>query len=135
MNTLVVDDDFLCRKLLQKILSPYGECDIAVNGEEALSAFEIALNEESPYNLICLDIMMPNLDGQETLKRIRQIESERGIGGLDGVKIIMVTALKDGKNILGAFKAGCETYIIKPITREKILTELEKLRLIATGIQ
>ena len=132
MNALIVDDDFLCRKLLQSILSPYGESHIAVDGEEAVSAFEMALDEGNPYDLICLDIMMPNLDGQETLKRIRKIEEERGIGGLDGVKIIMVTALKDGKNILGAFKAGCETYIIKPISKEKVLLELDKLGLLTS---
>ena len=130
MNTLIVDDDFLCRKLLKKILSPYGECDIAMDGEEAISAFEMALDEGKPYDLICLDIMMPNLDGQQALKRIRQIEDNKKIQGLDGVKIIMVTALKDGKNILTAFKEGCETYLIKPITREKILVELEKLSLL-----
>ena len=130
MNTLIVDDDFLCRKLLQNILSPYGECDIAMDGEEAISAFEMALEEGNPYDLICLDIMMPNLDGQQALKRIRQIEDKKRIQGLDCVKIIMVSALKDGRNILTAFKEGCETYLIKPVTKDKIVSELEKLGLL-----
>ena len=80
MKTLIVEDEFTSRRLLQKILAAYGECDIAIHGKEALEAFRLARDEREPYDLICLDIMMPEMDGQETLKMIRKTEEEMGIG-------------------------------------------------------
>ncbi|HBN09144.1 MAG TPA: response regulator, partial [Cyanobacteria bacterium UBA8530] len=61
MRILIVEDDFTSRRLLQKILAPYGECEIAINGKEAVSAVELAWGEDAPYHLICLDIMMPEM--------------------------------------------------------------------------
>jgi two-component system, chemotaxis family, chemotaxis protein CheY len=63
MRCLIVEDDFVGRKLMQKYLSDYGECDVAVDGEEAVEAFRQAVENETPYDLICLDIMMPNMNG------------------------------------------------------------------------
>lgn len=115
---------------MQKFLSPYGVCDMAVDGEEALEAFKIAMKEQEPYDLICLDIMMPKKDGQTVLKEIRQFEEEHNITGLGGVKVIMTTALNDPKNILEAFKSQCEAYIPKPISKHKLLEEMRALNLI-----
>ena len=129
MKTLIVDDDFFCRKLLKKFLSPYGECDMASGGDDAILAFKTALDEGNPYDLICLDIMMPNMDGHAVLREIRRIESEMSIEGLEGVKIIMISALSDSKNIMNAFKSGCESFIVKPIDKNKVFFELEKLGL------
>lgn len=132
MRILIVEDEFGSRKLLHKFLSPYGACDMAVDGEEAVDAFEAAIRENSPYDLICLDIMLPKRDGQEVLKEIRQIEQEHDIIGMKGVKVIMTTALNDPKNILEAFKSQCEAYIPKPISRQKLIEELHNLKLIST---
>ena len=130
MKILIVEDDFASRKMLQKYLSPYGECDVVVDGQEALDAFSLALTEETPYDLICLDIMLPKIDGQDVLRQIRTIEKEKGIEGLDGVKIIMTTALGDTKNIMDAFKNQCEGYLQKPIERVRLIQEIRKLKLI-----
>jgi two-component system chemotaxis response regulator CheY len=130
LKILIVEDDFYTRRLLQRILSPFGECDIAVNGEEALEAYRNSLDEEFAYDLICLDILMPVLDGQETLKQIREMEEYREIYGADGVKIIMVTVLDDNKNILQAFRTGCEGYITKPIDKNKLSAKIEELGLL-----
>jgi len=130
MKSLVVEDDFAARKLMQRWLSQVSDCDIAVNGIEAVDAFNEALKEGVPYDLVCLDIMMPQMDGHQALEAIRQIESEQGIVGLDSVKVIMTTALDDSKHVLGAFREGCEGYIVKPIEKQKLLTEMEKLGLI-----
>jgi two-component system chemotaxis response regulator CheY len=130
MKTLVVEDDFVARKILQKMLSPFGQCDIAINGVEALEAFDLAHSESEPYDLICLDIRMPELDGHAALKELRNRESERGILGLDGVKIVMTTGLDDKESILSAFREGCEAYITKPIEREKLFAKLSSMGLI-----
>ena len=103
MKILIVEDDFASRKILQSLLTPYGSCDIAIDGEEAMYAFTLAHKENTLYDLVCLDIMMPKMDGHQVLKEIRKFEAQKEIGGSDGVKVIMVTALNDPKNIMDAF--------------------------------
>ncbi len=126
MKILVVEDDFASRKLMQKLLAQYGECDVAVDGREALRAMKIAWNERNAYDAVFLDIMLPHMDGQDVLKEIRKLEEERGIMGLEAVKVIMTTALDDSKNIMGAFRSQCEGYLVKPITGEKIKRALSE---------
>ena len=131
MKALVVEDDFASRKLLQKILSPFGEVDIAVNGIEALNAFTKAMEDGTPYDLICMDIMMPELDGQEALKRIRAIEREKDISSAQEAKVIMTTALDDPKNVVEAYyKGGATSYVPKPIDKQMLLHLLKNLSLI-----
>lgn len=130
MKSLVVDDDFFCRRILQTILSGYGETHVAVDGKEAIFAFEQAHAEEAPYDVICLDIMMPEMDGQEVLKTIRELEAKKNILGNDSVKIIMTTALDDSDNIKKAFREQCESYLIKPISKSKLLKILTDFGLI-----
>lgn len=130
MRILIVEDDFTARRLLQYHLSPYGTCDIAVDGNEAVEAFRMALDQNEPYDLICLDIMMPNMDGREALKQIRKIEEEFGTGGLDMTKVIMTTALDDAKSIVGSFMDQCEAYLIKPISKANLIEKIKELGLI-----
>ena len=127
MKTLVVEDDFASRKLMQRYLSPFGECDVVVDGQEAVEAFELALMENKAYDLICLDIMLPKKDGQQVLKEIRELEKKRNIIGSDSVKILMTTALGDAKNVMEAFRSQCEGYLQKPVGREQIVRELREL--------
>jgi len=120
MKSLVVDDDFFSRRILQTILSNYGECHVAIDGQEALFAFEQAISEGEPYSAVCLDIMMPEMDGQQALNKMRKFEEKKGIFGFDGAKIIMTTALDDSENIKKAFREQCEAYLIKPISKSKL---------------
>ena len=78
MRTLIVEDDFTSRLLLQTFLSRYGECHIAVNGKEAVAAFRAARESGQWYDLICMDIMMPEMDGQTAVKEIRALEEAGG---------------------------------------------------------
>jgi len=128
MKVLIVEDDFISRKVMLGLLSTFGECDIAANGLEALEAFVLALNEGEKYDLITLDIMMPELSGQEVLKKIRQIEIDRG---LTPTNIIMTTALHDSGSIMSAFKSQCDGYICKPISKDKLVEKLVEIGLIA----
>lgn len=130
MRILIVEDDFASRKFLSKFLSAYGDCDITVDGIEGLEAFMLAWDEGNPYDLICLDIMMPNLDGEKTLEMIRKIEKEKGITEEERVKIIMTTALGETDRVFKAFESGCEAYATKPIDTEKLVEVLKKLGLI-----
>ena len=130
MRILLAEDDFASRKFMDKFLSKYGECEITVDGEEAVDAFMMALEDEEPYDLICLDIMMPVMDGYQVLKAIRNIEAERGIAKEDRVKVIMTTALNEERNVKMAFVLGCEAYSGKPIDEQKFEKVLQKLNLI-----
>ena len=111
-------------------LEKYGECDITVDGEEAVDAFIMALEDGEPYDLVCLDVMMPVIDGYQALKAIRDIEKDHGIAGDDRVKIIMTTALNEERNVKKAFEMGCTVYCGKPIDVEKFQMILKKLELI-----
>jgi len=127
MRFLIVDDDRLCRVLLEAILQRYGQCDMACDGDEAIEQVRKAMDSGRPYDLVCLDIMMPNRDGHQTLDAIREIEAERGILGSDGVKVIMATALADSKHCVRAFREGCESYVTKPINKRTLLQQVESL--------
>lgn len=130
MKSLIVDDDFFSRRILQTILANYGESHVAVNGKEALFAFDQALAEDQPYDIVCLDIMMPEMDGQEVLRNIRQIEKNKNITADKSVKIVMTTALDDSDSIRKAFREQCESYLIKPISKSKLLKILTDFELI-----
>ncbi|UZP65956.1 response regulator [Desulfovibrio mangrovi] len=131
MRFLIVEDDFTSRKFMQSILSPYGECDIAVNGREAVEAFMASL-EGPEYDLICLDIMMPEMDGQEALRHIREIEKSKGIRSADEVKVVMTTALDDPKNVVEAYyKGGATSYVPKPIDRHLFIQLLKNLGILS----
>lgn len=127
MRILIAEDDFVSGKLMETLLSSYGQTSIAVNGQQAIEMFQDALDEKEPYKLICLDIMMPLMNGQDVLREIRAKELEKNIQGLDSAKIIMVTALSDFNNISKAFREQCDAYLVKPIEREKVVQTIEKL--------
>jgi len=131
MKTLIVEDDYLARSLLSSMLSEYGICDYAVNGQEALEKIAVAMSAEDPYDLICLDIMMPVLDGQQTLTKLRKLEKQAGITQNNRVKVIMVTAIDNEENIIQAFKDGkCDAYLTKPVDRTKLIININQLGLI-----
>lgn len=131
MRILVADDESTCYTVIEGILSPFGECDIATNGSDAVQAYKNALEQGKPYSLICMDIMMPDMDGQTALKEIRKIEKEKDLRSSDKVKVIMTTALEDQKNVIEAFyRGGAASYIVKPIEKQKLIDEVRKLGLI-----
>ena len=130
MKILIAEDDMASRKFLYKFLSTYGECDVTVDGMEAIDAFLLAWEEDNPYDLICLDIMMPKLDGLRALKTIRDFELHREIVEARRAKIIMTTALNAQQTVLNSFEAGCEAYAAKPIDTEKLLEVIKKLGLL-----
>jgi two-component system chemotaxis response regulator CheY len=130
VKILIAEDDFASRKFMLRFLSQYGECDITVDGMEAVDAFTMALESNEPYDLVCLDIMMPALDGYQALKGIRDVEKEKGIPEEKQAKIIMTTALSEGRNVTKAFELGCVAYAGKPIDQTKFENVLKKLELI-----
>lgn len=133
MRALVIDDRDTNRLLLLKFLSPWMEGDAAADGEDGVEAFEEALHEGKPYKLVCLDVMMPGMDGHETLVKIRQIEKDAQIPPQDQAKILMTTAVDSPNSVNEATRLGANGYLVKPVRKTSLVEELEKLDLISTG--
>ena len=130
MKILLAEDDFVTRKFMLNFLSKYGECDVAVDGLEAVEAFALAFEDGEPYDLVCLDIMMPVMDGYQALKEIRDVEKKMNIPEEKAVKVIITTALNDERNGKMAFELGCSVYSGKPINQERFEKALIKLGLV-----
>jgi len=129
MRALIVEDEFLSRKVLRSFLMTLFEVDIVVNGREAVEAFKLSHSEGHPYDLILMDIMMPEVDGIEALQKIRTIEIQNDYR--PKVKVIMTTALDDPQTVIKTFYDGeASAYIVKPVAKDKLYGELEKLGLL-----
>lgn len=130
MRILIVDDDCLNATLIKTILRKYGECSFAENGVVALELFNNAVNENMRYDLILMDIMMPELDGLTTVEKIRETEKCLNIFGVERSKILMLTALNDFEDIRTAFENQADGYLVKPIKKPQLINEMQKLGLI-----
>jgi two-component system chemotaxis response regulator CheY len=129
MKTLVIEDDFTSRLLLQEILQSYGPVHLAVNGSEAVDAFRRSLDEGSAYDLVCLDIMMPEMDGYEALSEMRRLEQQFGINVETQSKIIMVTTVDEIHGIRKAFYELCDAYLVKPVAKANLLKQVRSFGL------
>lgn len=130
MKILIAEDDATSRKYLVKILSEYGRCDQVIDGLEVIDAYMMSVKDESPYDLICLDIMMPNVDGVRALKAIRELERKQGLVAENQAKIIMTTVLAESDFVQSAFDNGCDAYLPKPIDRTKLIGVIKELGLL-----
>lgn len=128
MRILVAEDDSVSRNFLLKILSEYGECDTTIDGLEALDAFLLSLKENKPYDVVCLDIMMPKVDGVKALKTIRQLEQKNHIPPENRTKVIMITALGETNYVKQSFEFGCDAYVAKPLDIAQLAKVMENFR-------
>ena len=132
LKFLIVEDECISRTLLKEMLTPFGECHTATNGDDAVDVLRHSYDEPgSQYDVVCLDIMMPGKNGHDVLKELRKIETNKGIRGVNATKVFMVTALDDSKNIMEAMVEGrCQAYLTKPVSRMKLEEQLRTLHLI-----
>lgn len=119
MKILIIDDEFVSRVKLQKILLSYGSCHLACNGEEAMQAFVSAHEDGAPYDLATVDINLPDIKGQELVDQFRQYEKANKLFHKE-IKVLMVSIMTDSKNIMSSFKKGCEGYLSKPFNPEQV---------------
>lgn len=133
MRILIIDDDPVSLAKLSVLLKKYGECDTAFSGTEAIEKFKKAHEDYLPYNLISLDINMPDMTGQEVLEHIHRWELDNKINEIgERAKIIMVTAMHDMENLVTSFKKGCDGYLTKPFDTGKLRETLSKIGIRAT---
>lgn len=130
MRVLVVEDEKVSSKMLEGILKPYGVCVSSESSEDGFELFMTALEAGEPFDVICLDVGLPGLDGIELLDEIRHTEEEKGIIGEAGAKVFVVSGACDLNTFVDASEAGCTTFLCKPIDAKKILSELRRFKLI-----
>ena len=106
MKTLVVDDELVSRKKLQKIMDTLGQCEVAENGEVAL---KIAMSENPP-DLILLDIIMPGIDGYEVCRRLKADKRTSNI------PVIFISAQSEQEDETKGLGLGAVDYITKPFS-------------------
>jgi len=135
LKTLVVEDEFVSQLVLYEILAAFGTVDVASDGKEAVELFQEALQRSERYDAVFLDIMMPVMDGVQTLEELRRLEYAQNIRGARASKIVMTTAINDMQQIFHAFRLQCDAYIVKPIAKPKVLYQLKKLHLITAQQQ
>ena len=135
MRILVAEDVKLIQKMLRRLLEPYGEITIAATGKEAYQEFQKTLQNKNYFDLICLDINIPEINGLDVLKNIRAAEKLNHVPLKDRAKIVIVSSSNDADVVMKAIKFGCDGYIVKPFSKEKIVAELGKLNLLNEASQ
>ena len=129
MRTLVVDDELVSRKKMIKILNTFGPCDSVQNGKAAISVIKTAVEESNQYNLITLDISMPDISGTQVLTAIREIEDDHELTTEKKAKILMVTSHSDIETVK-ACAGKCNGYVVKPFNKELLVEKMTKINLL-----
>ena len=134
LKALIVEDDFITRHLEADMLRPYADCDVAVSGNEALEAIKRAFNGDDLYDLIILDILLPDINGNSVLSGLRDEERKRGIGGLDRARVIIVSNVDDIETVRETFREQADAYLVKPVDREVLQSTLLRLGSISRSL-
>lgn len=132
MKCLIVEDDPVSSLALGQMISKYGTFDAVDNGQTAVDLFRVGHEANSPYDLIIMDILVPGIDGLQSVLNIRKIEESMNISLTQRVKVIMTTALVDPRTVMKAlYEADANSYLAKPIKLQKFEHALRTLKLIS----
>jgi two-component system, chemotaxis family, chemotaxis protein CheY len=123
---LTVDDEIVSRTKMQTLLTPFGDCQVAESGHAAIDCFQSTIAQKESFDLVTLDINMPDMDGEKVLKAIREIENQNNIPTQNRTKILMVTCEANKERVLLCHAAGCDDYIIKPFNIHTLQLKMEQ---------
>ena len=116
-TVLIVDDEDALREFAAKLIEKRGYGVLtAANGADALAV----LKSGARIDLVVLDVMMPGLDGLQTLEQIRQLE-------IENLFVILLTARSDDAEVLGGYKRGADYYITKALKPAELLNVIDYL--------
>lgn len=120
-RVLVAEDNHELCILIQNELSPYFEVDRASNGVEALELLKAAAGSDHPYDLLVSDVMMPQMNGFELTRQIRADKE------IEGLPVILLTALTDEEQMQKGITVGADAYIEKPFSPKRLTIQAVKL--------
>lgn len=127
MRFLIVDDDTSIHMYLQSVLAPYGECDCVLGGKEGVAAFAQAREDGAPFDVVLMDILMPDMTGHQAAMLMRDMEKKSGVTRQDQFTLVMITSLVDDANVSSAFfEAEATCYIVKPLDKAEVIAELKQ---------
>ncbi|MBF0399608.1 MAG: response regulator [Magnetococcales bacterium] len=123
LKTLIIDDHPASIAILKNMLADVCECFVATRGQRGIELFEQSQSSGKPFEVILLDIIMPGLDGIETLKQIRKLERDSPTAQQTApVRIIMQTSSEDPDDYNASHLEGkCSGFINKPYSRDAIM--------------
>lgn len=128
MKALVVDDQDINREILSMMLEEFATVTTAGSGKEAIDAVAAAIDQNEPYDLICMDISMPTMRGHEAMQQIRALEGKKQVRRSIA---FMVTASSDPEDMVAALVLGeCDDYLPKPVMRRTFVELMQKHGLI-----
>lgn len=131
MKILLVEADFVSRMLLQRALGAYGAVDVATNALEGLAAFEFAIKQTRPYQLVCLDIGMSDGSGQAVLKEIRRQEETLTVPEELRSRVVMTSGHVEADQVRTAFHNRSDGFLAKPVDPERLKAVLLRFGLIS----
>lgn len=129
MKILIVDDELVSRKKMERIMQRYGDCHAVDSGMAAIDAYTQALLGGEPFSLITLDVSMPDMAGTSVLVTIRKVEKNNAIPKTKRAKILMVTSHAEEQTVLASIKSGCDDYIKKPFNLDRVFQKLNQMGL------
>ncbi len=132
LRILIMEDDPVSGKLMEKLLEPLGSRTLVTDGRQAVEAFRNACDENAPFHLVMLDIMVPEIHGKDVLRMIRELEQQKGVPDYKRARCVITSSLSDSQNIIESFQAKCDAYLVKPIDRTKLANTLRDLGLPAS---
>lgn len=133
LKILIVDDSKSAQFKIHSILSEFGNCDQAYNGREGVDLFSASLDSGAPYDLVVMDIVMPEMDGLAAASEIGRIQDRHKIPEEKKTKVIMLTSKSDPSHMMKAhFEAGVTTYVTKPFEEKTLIEAMTNLGLLKT---
>ncbi len=129
MKILIIDDDASSRQMFRAYFEQFGQCDTSSQGYDGITAYKNAINQGQAYDLVVIDIILPDLSGDKIMEIIRTEEDLHKISDLSRSKIVLTTSLDDeiNRQIAEKLTKGLETYYVKSFAVEGLSEKLAEL--------
>jgi|GEM_PF-867004 len=124
MRVLIVEDDPTARLMLKSMLIKIADVTESTTGNEGLQAFYSALKAGNHFDLICLDIGLPEIDGTDVLRLIRKAEAEKCA---KKAVVLILSASSESESVQNMLALGADGYLVKPVDRAKLIARLRSL--------
>ena len=129
LRLLVVEDNAVVAGLLYYILRDHGDCTVCESGTEALAVFHAAWALNEPLDLVVLDLILPDMHGDQVLKEIRTFEARRGLRPPNHqCLVLMNTATLDVDQMKASLVMEPDGYLLKPMNVEVVIELIETLK-------